>query len=96
MQPHGPHCSRTKYPIKKLLSRRVVGEVQYLVDWDIAEEEPTWEPEQTLIKDCPTLVDNFNKVMEVQTDLEVASYPGLPMFFNIRKKYQEGLVDLVM
>ena len=27
---------------------------------------------------------------------KVASYPGVPMFFNVCKKNQEGLVDLVM
>ena len=26
----------------------------------------------------------------------IASYPGLPMFFNICEKNREGLVDLVM
>ena len=26
----------------------------------------------------------------------VALYPGLPMFFNVYKKNQEGLVDLMM
>ena len=26
--------------------------------------------------------------------LDVASYPGLPMFFNVHEKSREGLVDL--
>ena len=38
----------------------------------------------------------LQKVRGLSSVLIVALYPGLPMFFNIREKNREGLVDLVM
>ena len=41
-----------------------------------------------------TTTDFYSNYWIYQTWLfEVASYPGLPMFFNVHEKNREGLVD---
>lgn len=48
--------------MSRLLEKRVVdGNVDYKVEWENS-DSPTWEPEENLKRDCPALVEKFNRV----------------------------------
>ena len=54
-----------KYAVSRLLEKRVVDDhVEYKVQWEPLEGPnlPTWEPEENLLRDYPSLVEKFNRV----------------------------------
>jgi hypothetical protein len=51
-----------KFEVEKLLRKRNFrSKIEYLVKWKgYPNHESTWEPESTLISDCPVLINEFN------------------------------------
>ena len=69
----GASVSTKKYPVDRILKRRETTDgVQFLVKWTGSPpENATWESEDTLLSDCPSVVCHFlSSTIRVDTSKE--------------------------